>query len=625
MIRVSLVLLVGLLATLFMRRRSAALRHWVLAAAVVCASAIPLVQRVTPTWQMPLPRWIASAPTPSSATGRESQAVLVSDDANGTAASFAVAGPALTNAVTFERIWLIGSLVGVMCLLVGFTRLVRLTATSRPVVDGPWMEMAAALADPQSSRPRIRLLQSDHPALLVTWGLLRPKVILPVAASQWPPAQVRAVLSHELAHVARRDWTIQMLAEALRCLYWFNPLLWIVCRRLRQESEQACDDAVVYAGMDAPEYAAHLVEVARAFKHTQTTRSLFPAPAMARPSDLERRVRIMLNIHVSRAPLSKLATVAVALGLCVVTVSVAGVTAAPATTASASSGTGDVVRTAASAPGDQALPSDLQAEPARDVPTIRAEAVPAAEARVPVPSVAVATPVATPVAEQAPQGECVGTFTDATGRPMPNVSVSLVNAETSQKFEAKTDENGRFTIGSLANGRYQIEVRKPGFRTLKVEMALADGKTMTLDGVLPIGSLQETVVVSSGNRLAAPEVTGRPTVVVVQRRPGPPAADPCAQSTAGGCVTPPSKLADAKPAFPAEHAAAGVSGQVVITALIGTDGAIKDPRTNDGADPAFAAAALEAVRQWQFSPVKLNGILQECSISVTVIFQAGGN
>ena len=94
----------------------------------------------------------------------------------------------------------------------------------------------------------MQLLQSHHPALLVTWGLGSPKILLPATASAWPADRIRVVLAHELAHVVRHDWLTQISAELLRALYWFNPLVWLAARRLREESERACDDAVLETG-----------------------------------------------------------------------------------------------------------------------------------------------------------------------------------------------------------------------------------------------------------------------------------------------------------------------------------------------------------------------------------------
>ena len=108
------------------------------------------------------------------------------------------------------------------------------------------------------------LLESSHPSLLVTWGFAEPKVILPAAAHDWSDDRMRVVLWHELAHIRRGDWIVQMSVELLRAIFWFNPLLWVLSRRLRLESEHACDDEVMSRGVDAPDYATHLVDLARA-------------------------------------------------------------------------------------------------------------------------------------------------------------------------------------------------------------------------------------------------------------------------------------------------------------------------------------------------------------------------
>ena len=151
----------------------------------------------------------------------------------------------------------------------------------------------------------MQLLQSEHPSLLVTWGLLRPKVILPRAAQSWTEDRVAIVLRHELAHIRRGDWVVQIAGEILRTAYWFNPLLWIACIRLRQESEQACDDEVLSSGIEGPDYATHLVELARLLKAESAPR--LPAPAIARSSSLERRIRAMLDARLTRTPATRLA------------------------------------------------------------------------------------------------------------------------------------------------------------------------------------------------------------------------------------------------------------------------------------------------------------------------------
>ena len=71
------------------------------------------------------------------------------------------------------------------------------------------------------------------------------------------------MLCHELAHIRRHDWLVQLAAEMVRVALWFNPLAWMACSRLRRESEQACDDEVLGIGVGAGAYAGHLLDLVR--------------------------------------------------------------------------------------------------------------------------------------------------------------------------------------------------------------------------------------------------------------------------------------------------------------------------------------------------------------------------
>jgi beta-lactamase regulating signal transducer with metallopeptidase domain len=314
----------------------------VLAAAVVCAGATPLLEPIVPSWHVPLH---------PSLFGRTVEPLTLIIPVHATQPlEDLTAGPAgasgFVERMTAQRIlgwvWLAGAAFSLSMLFIGLARLARLAARSQKVVSGPWAETAARLSHAYGLRRPVLLLQSDHPSLLVTWGLRQPRVILPRSARDWPEDRVRIVLGHELAHIRRRDWLMHMAAELLRAAYWFNPLVWIACRRLRLESEKACDDAVLGLGIEGPEYATHLLDLARAF--TQSRAAMFPAPAMARPSSLERRVRAMLNTHLVRTPLTRAAGAAIAIALVAITLLLAGLVAsAQSTTASFSGSLVDAV------------------------------------------------------------------------------------------------------------------------------------------------------------------------------------------------------------------------------------------------------------------------------------------
>ena len=336
-LKVSLILGFGLVSVVCLRRRSAEVRHWVLTVAVVSACAAPFVGGVVPSWQvvrwpgpvvMEWARQANFAPAAVSEPARERTEVVSQRRAAQTAAPTAlraagsvapVRRPTLPPGVVVLAVWVAGTVATGLRLLFGLVRLKRLSRNARRVTVGPMSQLCARLSKGLGVRRRVDVLQSEHPALLVTWGWIRPKVMLPAPAVEWSEERLRVVLSHELAHVSRHDWAIQMLGEGLRCVFWFNPLVWLTCVQMRRESELACDDVVLSVGVTGHTYAIHLLALARAVRTHH--REWVPAPAMARPSNLERRVTAMLNPHLDRSCVTRvgrIAAVGAAVGVAVV-------------------------------------------------------------------------------------------------------------------------------------------------------------------------------------------------------------------------------------------------------------------------------------------------------------------
>jgi beta-lactamase regulating signal transducer with metallopeptidase domain len=134
-------------------------------------------------------------------------------------------------------------------------------------------------------------------------------------------ARLRAVLLHELAHVARYDCLTQTIAGAVCAIYWFNPLAWIAASRLVAERERACDDAVLAGGADGPEYAEQLLDVARTPRpHGVLT---WATVAMARRSQLEGRLLAILDPDLPRRVPTRAVAAAFVVFLCVVVPSLA--------------------------------------------------------------------------------------------------------------------------------------------------------------------------------------------------------------------------------------------------------------------------------------------------------------
>ena len=322
-LEVAVILMAAVGVLRLLRRRPAALRHWVLTVAVVCALAAPVVGLVAPAWRLGIaaaPHLAAPSFPPRVGDGGPSVVVTVVPDIPRAADSRGLPGR-VSLASAAVSVWLAGAVLGLGMLGVGLVRLSRLASRAVPVTSGRWADIASAIARESGCVRRVTLLQSDHPALLVTCGALRPCILLSRGAAAWSDERIRIVLHHELAHIRRGDWAVHLAAEVLRAVYWFNPLAWIVCRRLRQESEQACDDAVLNRGVEGSHYAGHLLDVAR---ELHGRRAWVPAPSMARASNLERRVRAMLDTDRNRRPVSRRARSVTAAALLLLSISVTG-------------------------------------------------------------------------------------------------------------------------------------------------------------------------------------------------------------------------------------------------------------------------------------------------------------
>lgn len=200
-------------------------------------------------------------------------------------------------------LWALGALCVIAKLLAGLSRLALLSARSARLVEKSCMPIVASQCTRLGiARPVKILLSADPMSMPLTWGFLRPRILLPAGATEWSPDRRKTVLSHELAHIARHDWPLQICAGLARAIYWFHPLVWFAAARLRDESERACDDSVLNDGIDAASYAHQLLEFARTLKNSH--RGSTSALTIARPTNLERRFIAMLNPNLNRRGLS---------------------------------------------------------------------------------------------------------------------------------------------------------------------------------------------------------------------------------------------------------------------------------------------------------------------------------
>jgi len=142
----------------------------------------------------------------------------------------------------------------------------------------------------------LRLKLTDHPLSPAVCGLFRPVILLPrLLAEQLPPAQLRAVLLHELLHLRRGDVWVNCAQALLQIAYWWHPLLWLANARIRRVREEAVDDAVMLAlKEDAETYAPTLLEVAKLALHRPMT-SLGLVGILESRSSLRQRIERLMD------------------------------------------------------------------------------------------------------------------------------------------------------------------------------------------------------------------------------------------------------------------------------------------------------------------------------------------
>jgi len=316
-LRGMLVLLGAWAAVLLLRRGPASARHAVWAAAILVLGTLPILTRTIPSIALPLPmdwptRQLDHGPTSvvtdqhRASDARESSVIHpapsyrgVLELPQGTAATRATPVGA---ADWLVLAWLIGALVIVSRLLVGMVVVRRSASGPHGGPGSEWLDLLRDVARELGVRRRVALRIARTPAVPITWGIVRPVVLLPNEAQEWSRRRRRAVMLHELAHVARFDALTQVIAQLVLAVNWFNPLAWFAVARLRAERERACDDVVLMHGTRATDYAEELLQLAR---------TLWPAAerglaslAMAREVELEGRLIAVLDPCRQRTALS---------------------------------------------------------------------------------------------------------------------------------------------------------------------------------------------------------------------------------------------------------------------------------------------------------------------------------
>jgi beta-lactamase regulating signal transducer with metallopeptidase domain/HEAT repeat protein len=305
LIKATLLLGAGLAVTGLLRRSSAVTRHAVWLVTVTGVLALPVWMGLAPMRLEVLPGWPSGASSGAPrleevVAPRHSPVIAIEERSASPALPPGVGQPVVSAPGWFRPtagqglllIWTAVALVLLGRLVAGLLAVRRIVGAASPL-DGPaWKGILCDAADRLGRAELPRLVASERVDVPFACGLRRGTIVMPASAEDWSDERRRLVLFHELAHLRRRDLLGHMLGRLACALYWFHPLAWTAARRLRTESERACDDLVLACGTRPSEYAGHLLEILTSARRPG---ALAAAVAMARRTEFEGRVLAILD------------------------------------------------------------------------------------------------------------------------------------------------------------------------------------------------------------------------------------------------------------------------------------------------------------------------------------------
>ncbi|MER0440147.1 M56 family metallopeptidase [Emticicia sp. W12TSBA100-4] len=167
------------------------------------------------------------------------------------------------NLDVFVMIWLVGTTLLLLRLLVGFTHVQSLKVQQVNPISADIQALMNNLLEKTQMPATIKLLESARASVPMTIGWLKPVVLLPVGmASGLTIKQLEAILAHELAHIKRYDYLVNIFQNFVEILFFFHPATWFISGKVRDERENCCDDFAVEICGDSLVLAKALTQVA---------------------------------------------------------------------------------------------------------------------------------------------------------------------------------------------------------------------------------------------------------------------------------------------------------------------------------------------------------------------------
>lgn len=379
---------------------------------------------------------------------------------------------ALSGVMLGAMIWAVVALATVAVLVRDALVAQRILRAGVPLDTPEWRGMLWEIADRLGLADAPRLLRSGDTRMPFACGVLRATVVLPTECERWSLARRRAVLLHELAHVRRHDLLGHMVGRLACAVYWFHPLVWTAAKRLRTESERACDDLALSCGTQASDYAEHLLDIVTSARRARTPTV---ALAMARRKEFEGRMLAILDPDVRRAGPKPRQAGALVAGLVTVAMFVGAAT--PVSHPARVTPDGDAVLE------HQPLDQQPLAGGALIMPFGPSVSVTTAAPQIATTQIATAQSAATPRVGSSPMGDIVGYVAGNATSDATRAQVTL-DSVVMASTEAGTEASTRMRAGIQA-----------------VSSAASQGVSHSVDAMLA----QRRVLSGSGDRVGSPE------------------------------------------------------------------------------------------------------------------------
>jgi TonB family protein len=475
----------------------------------------------------------------------------------------------------------------------GLFRLVRLRTVGHPL---PTFQDQEELQRMLGTRADIRCVAGLRQP--VTFGVRRPVVLLPGALRAHSLHVQRAVLSHELIHVQRRDWMWLLAEESVRAICWFHPAIWWLISRVQLAREEVVDESAMLATGSRRGYLEALAAFA--------DEPLVPAAAFARRRHLVRRMQLISKgvlMSSRRIAWSSAVMAIVVLGSMWYVVGAFPLRNAPPQGLSSEVG-----------------PLEKQAKPItpeNPVPrrTYSVDPVYPSEAAAVGANAMVTLMITLDEWGRVAELRRLGVVPIARSTDASAIDPQTLSAAFDALVESAADALRQWQYDAPADAPLSIRVTYAFASTVNPRLVAHDGWSRAATGQLlgfgaPGGH--------GGTAQSAPPPPPPPP-------PPSPAQDGVAPAWAtgalrvGGAILRPVKTKHVNPVYPAIAQNAGVQGVVVIEALISADGKISNARVLQSV-PLLDQAALDAVMQWEFTPTRLNGEPMPVLMTVTVQF-----